>query len=100
MATSISETSTTAEQILDEELVGVWTSEQGIELEFTSDGVVFLRYQGQQAESPYSTKEGKISYVDFEPNERGERVLEYTLDCDKLVWDVGGGGELAFTRKQ
>jgi hypothetical protein len=101
-ATSTSETPTTAEQTMGDELVGIWTSEQGIELEFTSDGAVFLRYQGQQVESSYSAKEGKVFYIDFEPNKQGERVpveVEYTVDGDKLVWDVGGGGELTFARK-
>ena len=101
-ATTTPESTTTVEQTIDEELVGIWANEQGIELEFTSDGVFTLRYQGQEAESLYSTKNGKASYISFEPNAQGERLpteTEYRMAGDTLVWD-SGENELAFTRKQ
>jgi len=101
-STSMSESPTTEVQVIDQELVGIWANGQGIELEFTSDGVIFLRYKGAEGESPYSAKDGKISFVDFEPNEEGEFLpaeVEYRVDGDILVWDVGGGGELTLTRR-
>jgi hypothetical protein len=97
-----SESPTTTGQTVDEVLLGVWANEQGIELEFMSDGAVVLRYQGVEAESSYSAKDGKISYIDFEPNEQGKFLpteVAYRVDGDTLFWDIGGGGELTLTRK-
>jgi hypothetical protein len=97
-----SEGQTVAEAAIDEELLGTWVSEQGIQLEFTEDGTVTLSYGGSEAQSPYSAKDGKISYTDFEPNKAGQFLpteVRYEIDGDTLRWDVGGGGELTLTRK-
>lgn len=93
---------TGAETGIDEALLGVWVSDQGIQLEFTADGVVTLVYEGSQAQSLYSATDGKVSYTDFEPNEEGVLPLvevPYVIDGDTLLWDVGGGGELTLTRE-
>jgi hypothetical protein len=102
LAEPAGDTQTAAEaQTIDEALVGVWGSEQGIELEFTSDGVFYLRFKGQEAESPYSVVDGKVSYIDFEPNKQGEHpslLTEYAVEGDTLVWD-SGENQLTFTRQ-
>lgn len=92
----------TSERNIDEALLGVWVNEQGIQLEFTADGVVTLTYEGSQAQSIYSAEDGVVSYTDFEPNEAGVLPLvavQYLIDGDTLLWDVGGRGELTLTRK-
>jgi len=93
---------TTAGQTMDEELVGIWANEQGIEVEFTSDGRFILRYQDQEGETACSSKEGIAYYVSIEANAAGERLPKetpYIVDGDTLTWD-SGKNQVTFTRKQ
>ena len=73
----------------DNALVGIWADEDGlIEFEFKSDGVMVLRFMGEEEQSTYSAKGGKLSAPDPETGELSE--TEYRIDGDTLLMGVDG----------
>jgi hypothetical protein len=81
----------------DDPLVGIWTDEAGvIEVEFTPDSTMLLRFLGQEEKSTYTVKDGKISAPNPETGEMNE--IEYVLDGDTLRMKLEGK-EQTFVRK-
>ena len=82
----------------DDAIVGMWTDEDGvIEYEFKSDGVVVVRFMGEEEQSTYSAKDGKLSAPDPETGELSE--IDYRIDGDNLIMGVDGEGG-TFVRKK
>ena len=82
----------------DDAIVGIWTDEGGvIEYEFKSDGVVVVRLMGEEEQSTYSAKGGKLSSPDPETGELSE--IDYRVDGDYLILSADGE-EQTFARKK
>jgi hypothetical protein len=74
----------------DDALVGVWTDPAGVvEFEFQSDGTMIMRAMGEEEQTTYTAKDGKLSAVDLETGEPSE--VDYTIDGDTLI--LGADGE-------
>jgi len=51
-------------------IVGVWTDQDGLmEYEFKSDGVMVLRFMGEEIEMPFSVNGNKLAVTDPDTDE-------------------------------
>ncbi len=81
----------------DDGLIGTWTDQEGfIEYEFKSDGVMVLRFMGEEEQIPYTVEDGKLLVNDPETGEPA--VAEYTIEGDTLIL-VADGEEETLVRK-
>jgi hypothetical protein len=82
----------------DDALVGIWTDPTGVmELEFQSDGTMIMRAMGQEEQTTYTAKDGKLSSPNPETGEPSG--VEYTIEGDNLI--LGPDGEEGtFIRKK
>jgi hypothetical protein len=73
----------------DDALVGVWADPQGvIEYEFKSDGTLVLRLMGDEAQTTYTAKDGKLSAANPDTGEMS--AVDYTIEGDNLILGVDG----------
>lgn len=81
----------------DDSLIGTWTDQEGfIEYEFRSDGILVLRFMGEEEQIPYTVEGGKLIVEDTQTGEPAE--AEYTVEGDTLTL-VGEGEEETLVRK-
>lgn len=81
----------------DDPLVGNWADKDGlVEYEFTSDGTMLLRFMGQEEQTTYTTKDGKISVLDQDTGEQHE--VEYTVDGDTLTLNLDGEEQTVYRK--
>ena len=73
----------------DNAIVGIWTDQDGfIEYEFKSGDVLVVRFMGEEEQTTYSAKDGKLSFPNPDTGEQDE--IDYRIDGDNLIMNVGG----------
>jgi len=82
----------------EQAILGVWTdSQQAMEYEFKADGVMLIKFMGEEVETKYELKDGKLSVTDPEAGET--TAVEYKLEGDSLTLTFEGETE-TLTRKK